>query len=118
MLDSLKTTLFASLGVVSLAQEKFKSAIDELVQRGELTREQGTKVVDSLAEKGEVGGRAISDKLSEDLNRLINKTPLVSRHEYRALEERLRVVEERLGIASSTTDAAAAPDVVEPQEGS
>ena len=113
MLDSLKSTLFASLGAVSLAQEKLKATIDDLVQRGELTRDQGTKVVTRLIEKGEEDSREFGDRVVHELSRLIDKTPLVSREELSALQARVRTLEERLGVASDAQDA---PDIVEPAE--
>ena len=59
MLDSLRTTIFASLGVITLAQEKLKSSIDDLVKKGDLSREQGDRVVTLLAEKGKEGSREV-----------------------------------------------------------
>ena len=39
--DGIKTLLLASLGAASLTADKSRELLDELVQRGELTIEQG-----------------------------------------------------------------------------
>ncbi len=93
MLDSLRTTIFASLGVITLAQEKLRSCVDDLVKKGELSREQGDRVVNVLAEKGKEGSREVSDKLSHEISALIQRTPFVSRTEFLGLESRVTALE-------------------------
>ncbi len=106
MLDSLRTTLYASLGAFSVAQEKLKTSIDDLVSRGELTKDQGAKVVETLAAKGEEESREFSERIQSELERWISKTPFAARQELERLEQRVTALEQRL--------AAEAPDVVEP----
>lgn len=104
MLDSLRTTIFASLGVVTLAQEKLRSCIDDLVKKGELSREQGDRVVNVLAEKGKAGSRELSDKLSHEIHALIQRTPFVSRTEFLALESRVTALESGSGSEPTRVD--------------
>ncbi len=104
MLDSLRTTIFASLGVITLAQEKLKSCIDDLVTKGELSREQGDRVVNVLAEKGKEGSREVSEKLSHEISALIQRTPFVSRTEFLGLESRVTALEGGSGSAPTRMD--------------
>ena len=117
MLDSLKTTLYASLGAVSMAQEKLKETIDELVEKGELTHEQGAKVVDSLADTGECGGREIAERFGEEVGRLINRTPLASRRAVEDLERRVTAIEGKLELIATAFPAVAADGGAESDEG-
>lgn len=110
MLDSLRTTIFASLGVITLAQEKLKACIDELVKKGELSREQGDRVVNLLAEKGKDGSREVTEKLNHEIQNLIQKTPFVSRSEFEALDQRVAALEGRPApAAGSETEPTTAP---------
>ncbi len=104
MLDSLRTTIFASLGIITLAQEKLRSCIDDLVKKGELTREQGYRVVTLLVEKGKEGSRDVSEKLSHEIQALIQRTPFVSRRELQDLERRVTALEGRAGIRAESAD--------------
>ena len=106
MLEPLKNSLLASLGLASLAQEKLRSCVKELIEKGELTKEQGSKLVDSFIARGEKDGEELSQRISQELRRWIEKTPLVSRQEYDALEDRVRALEAKL--------ASEAPEEVEP----
>lgn len=105
MLESLKNTLLASLGILALTQEKLQAGIEDLIRRGELTREHGKKLLAELLAKGQCESQELSGKLVE-MTRMLEKAPIVTRREYRRLEERVRVLEARLG--------AVAPDEVEP----
>ncbi len=118
MLDSLRTTIFASLGVITLAQEKLRSCIDDLVRKGELSKEQGEKVVALLAEKGKEGKRDVSERLSQEIQALIQRTPFVSRKELKDLERRVEVLEGRQASGAPSSEAAADSDETEPSSGS
>jgi polyhydroxyalkanoate synthesis regulator phasin len=89
-----------------MTQEKLQARIDDLIKRGELTREHGKKLVADLLAKGQVEGQALSDKIGGEMARVMEKTPWVTRREYRRLEERVRALEAQLGVV--------APDEVEP----
>ena len=60
MLNSLKKTLLASLGVIAFTHDKLRKVIDELVARGELTREQGRTLFETLVSRGEEEREEIS----------------------------------------------------------
>ena len=108
MKDPLKSSLLASLGLASLAQEKLQSTLKDLLDRGELTKDQAKTIVDGFASKGEAETAEFSEKVSQELERWISRTPVVSRREFERLAQRVDALEAQLG--------GAAPDVVEPAE--
>jgi polyhydroxyalkanoate synthesis regulator phasin len=93
MLEPFKKTLLASLGIVAFTREKLTRLIQDLVERGELTREQGKKVVDLLVERGDAEGRNLVERLSDEFERWLGGGPVVTRKEFRQLEERVRALE-------------------------
>ena len=99
MLDSLKNTLWTSLGILVMSHEKLQSCLERLVERGALTREQVHKVLQELSSKTEAGGRLLSETLSGEVSRLARKGPFVTRGEFQELQERVRMIEARLGAA-------------------
>lgn len=106
MLEPLKNSLLASLGLAALAQEKLQGVVKDLVDRGELSTEQGGKLVDAFIEKGEQESQDLSEKVGRELSRWLEKTPFATHQQVRELEGRLHALEERLGSQ--------APDEVEP----
>lgn len=106
MMDPLKSSLLASLGLAALAQEKLQGSLKDLINRGEITKDQAKKIVDGFASKGEEETEELSEKVSKELERWLSKTPIVSRREYDKLLARVEALESRF--------SGAAPDVVEP----
>lgn len=98
MLDSLKKTLLASLGVVAFTKEKLEHLVHEMVSRGELTREQGKKLLKTLLDRGDFEGKQLMQKVTHEVERWMSRGPLATRTELRSLQERIAVLETRMGV--------------------
>ena len=98
MMEPLKKTLLAGLGVVSFTKEKLEGALHEMVERGELTRDQGKNVLKVLLNRGDVEGKNIIDRISKETERWLARGPLATHGELRALERRVVELESRLGV--------------------
>lgn len=106
MLDSVKKGFLASLGVVALTREKLEQAVDDLVSRGELSAEQGRKVVETIVRKGEGEARGLGEKVSGEFEKLLSRGPLATKAEVEALSERVARLERPGGTAASSPEAA------------
>ena len=53
MLDLVKKTMFAGLGLAVVTKEKVLESLDELVEKGKLTREEATEMSDKIVEEGQ-----------------------------------------------------------------
>lgn len=93
VLDALKKTLLASLGVVAFTRDKLQAIVKDLVDRGELTSEQGRKLLEELVERGRRENEEISDLLAREMQHVLERLPFVSRTEFDALAERVRKLE-------------------------
>jgi polyhydroxyalkanoate synthesis regulator phasin len=97
MLDTVKNSFLATLGVLSLTQEKLQQVIEDLIRRGQITSEQGKVLLEEILTRGQNEGQAISQRLGEELSRLAERTPFATWKELRRLEDRVRSLEIRLG---------------------
>ncbi|HVR76301.1 MAG TPA: hypothetical protein VMT52_18375 [Planctomycetota bacterium] len=113
MLETLKNALLAGLGAVSLTQEKMHAVVEDLIKRGQLTREQGKHLVDELLRRGQEEGKIISEKVAGEMANVMEKTPLATRRELQRLEERIRALEVRLGTSLPSTGEATPPVYLE-----
>lgn len=114
MLDSLKNAIYASLGLAVITQEKLKTFVEEWVRRGELTAEQGKKLLDELLARSQNEGRALSDRIAQEVMGVISKSPVVTRRDLRRLEDRVALLERRLGVESPAQGTGAAASDVGP----
>jgi polyhydroxyalkanoate synthesis regulator phasin len=100
MIETLKNTVLATLGIVAITQEKLQRLIDDLIRRGELTQEQGRVLLAELLSRGQSEKEAISQRVSQEFARLIEKMPFPTKRDLERLEERLRRLEARAGIGA------------------
>ncbi|MEM7167577.1 MAG: hypothetical protein AAF581_19145 [Planctomycetota bacterium] len=96
MIDSLKNVLLTGLGAVSFSQEKLKSTVSDLISRGDLTREQGEKVLSEWLERGKEDKEKVFDKFSDESKKMIEKLGLVSKTDFEALQARVDELEKKL----------------------
>ncbi len=109
MLDTLKNALYASLGLVAITQEKLKGFVDEWVKRGELTAEQGKKLMEELLQRSQSEGRALSDRIAQEVLHVLDKSPFASRRDLRTLEDRVRALEAKLGSSGEAGGCSSEP---------
>jgi polyhydroxyalkanoate synthesis regulator phasin len=112
MLQSLKTTLLASLGVVAFTREKLNRLVQELVEQGELTSEQGKRVLEALVKRGDDEGKQLMERVSQEVERWLGEGPVVARGQFQSLEERVRALESRMDAARGGES----PGAATPQE--
>ena len=92
-MEPLKTILLAGLGAVGYSSEKLKDAVQALIDKGELTREQGEKVISEWVDRGREEQTKISSRISEEVQKIIGRLNLVSRDEFLALAQRVEELE-------------------------
>lgn len=93
MIEELKKLMLVSLGSVSLTREKIDFILKGLVQQGELTKEQGVKVLDSLATKGEKERDILAEKWKELVADVLSKMDLAKRSDIEKLKKRVAKLE-------------------------
>ena len=92
-MDPLRNALLAGLGAIASSQEKLKIMLDGLIAKGDLTREQGEKVLGEWVERGKDEQEKIGDRVSTELKRLLTKLSLVPRDEFDELKARVERLE-------------------------
>ncbi len=95
-MDAIRNMLLAGLGAVSYSQDKLKEAISTLIERGQLTREQGEKVIAEWKDRGQQEQENLSERLSEEFQKVLGKLPVVSREEFNTLATRVEELEKKL----------------------
>ncbi len=110
MLETIKKTILAALKAVPMTADEVRAIIREFEVEGQITEEQGKKLLDALLQREGVQGKDAADRLAREFQRLAENIPIVSRRQFRELAERVRRIEERLDIAAQ------APEEVPPTE--
>jgi len=94
-MDAFKKAMLLGLGVISLTKEKAEEAVDDLIKRGEVSREERFKMVDKLLKEAEKQEEELSGKISEIVQKAIAKIGLATKKDLEDVSNRLTEIEKR-----------------------
>lgn len=81
-------------GTFSLTREKAEKIVEYLIKKGDIGREDARKAIKDLVERGEEERAKFKEYLNDEFSRMLQKRNLVTKTEFRELEERVRLLEE------------------------
>ncbi|MBX7203308.1 MAG: hypothetical protein K1X77_09570 [Bacteroidia bacterium] len=93
MEDKLKTLFYQGLGVIAITKDKVEKAIDDLVEKGKLTRDEGKKFYDEISEDTLKAGHELKEKTKDQLREWIEKSGIPSKEEFESLKARVEALE-------------------------
>ncbi len=97
MNDFFKKTLHFGIGLLDYTKEKVESLVEEMVRRGEMSRQEGAEAVEELWTKAKEEQAAFWEKVKTFVSKVVDDMALVRRSELKALEERLAALEKKSG---------------------
>ncbi len=88
--------MLLGLGLISLTKEKAEEIVDDLIKRGEVSREERFKTVDKLLREAEKKEEELTGKINETVQKTITQIGLVSKKDLEAISKRLAEIEKRM----------------------
>lgn len=79
MIDIIKKVLYAGIGVFALSEEKTKEIVSQLVKEGELTTQEGEKLISELKDKFVSTGKGVEEKFLDKLKDYLHISNLEER---------------------------------------
>jgi polyhydroxyalkanoate synthesis regulator phasin len=92
----MKRALFLGLGVLSLTREKAEKVIKEMVEKGDISADEGGSFVDDLIKRGEEANEELKKFIKEEINYKQQELSVVTREEFEELKKRVDNLEMRL----------------------
>jgi polyhydroxyalkanoate synthesis regulator phasin len=96
MSDILKKMGLFGIGVISLTQEKLDEFTQEMIKKGEMSREEGKKFVREVLTEREKQVRDLEEKINEKVNETIKKSGIVMKSDLDAIEQKLEDLEKSI----------------------
>ena len=94
--ELLEKTIELGLGAALLTRETASTAIDDLVKRGAVSKDDGKKLVSQMLERGQTQREKMEEFVSEAVERAMSKGDVARRSTLEQLEERLAALENKL----------------------
>ncbi|CAM3625947.1 hypothetical protein COLU111180_00025 [Cohnella lubricantis] len=95
MRDMISKAVSLGLGLAVAGKEQAEKLVDELVKRGEMSREESFAFVDDLLKKGEDAQRRVSDLVQERVQAFGDRT-WATKEDIERLEQRIDMLIARL----------------------
>jgi polyhydroxyalkanoate synthesis regulator phasin len=93
MSELFKKFLYASVGLVSSTTDKLRKTVDEMVEKGKMSEDEGKQIVDDFTKDTESKRKEFEDKLSNLVEDILHKLNLPTRSAIDALTERVEELE-------------------------
>ena len=96
MSDMFKKMGLFGIGVISLTQEKVEEFSQEMIKKGELSREEGKKLVKDILSEREKQMKDLEDKINDRVKDTLEKSGVVMKSDIAALEKKIEKLEKTI----------------------
>ena len=96
MIDLVKKTLLAGVGLAVVTKDKVLESMDELVEKGKISREEAAAMTDKIVAEGEAETEKAKVEASKLFAEILHRAHLVTADQLAALENRVTELEGRL----------------------
>lgn len=94
--DMLEKVFLMGVGAANMTREAVQDIVDELVKRGQMSREQGQQLIDKAAERAVEEGGNIRGKASEAYQDALGAAGVATQEHVDELEHRISVLETKI----------------------
>ncbi|AEG15077.1 hypothetical protein Desku_1494 [Desulfofundulus kuznetsovii DSM 6115] len=103
MFKTAERLILAGIGALALTAERAEKMINELVERGQMSREEARNFLQELIAKGEQEKANLAETLRREISQLREDLGLVTRAEIEELKNRVARLEEQLSQKQNET---------------
>src|SRR6476646_4927306 len=96
MFESIQKVALAGIGAGAVTLDVAESALEYLVQRGKITAEEARGAAKRIVEQSRNQSAEARNEVKQKLSEAFGRTNLVTHDRVQALEERVRVLEEKV----------------------
>ncbi len=96
MSDMFKKMSLFGIGIVTLTQEKIEEFSQEMIKKGEISKEEGKKFVKEVLSEKEKQLKDIEEKINERVKENIKKSGVVMKSDITALERKIEKLEKTI----------------------
>jgi len=96
MIELIRQGLWLGLGAISLTYEKAKSFVDELVKRGEVSKEEGSKLINEILDKAKEQENTITEKVNVEIRKVIDSLGVASKEDIAKLQMRIEELSKKI----------------------
>ncbi len=94
----MRKALYFGLGALSITRDHAERFFAEMVEKGEISREEAKSFVDEAIKRGEEEKVELRKSIRQEVEGMKKSFSYVTKSELGALEKRIRLLEEKMGV--------------------
>ena len=100
----IKKFIYTGVGIAATANERVQKHINEWVEKGKVSEEEGKKVVEDLMNDTDTKKEEIESKVKDYVENFLAKFDFPTRNEVTTMQEKLNVLEAKLETATAKVE--------------
>lgn len=97
MLDIIKKSIYFGLGTISATREKVEEIVDEMIEKGQLTKDQRSKAVKEIMDEAEKKEKEFQNTIRSTVDKILNdEIQVATKKDIAEIEKRLSNIEKIL----------------------
>lgn len=96
MLDIIKKSIYLGLGAATVTKEKVEKLVDELIEKGQLSKEQKNSAVQEIINNLEEKEEKLNQQVKKEILKTIEEVGLPTKKDIDELNKRLKALEKKL----------------------
>ncbi len=96
MLDIIKKSIYLGIGAASLTKERVDKLVDELIEKGQIAKDDKANVVKDLMDKAEKEEKELEKRIKKTVNEAIESVGAASQNDIVELKKRVDELEQKL----------------------
>ena len=96
MSETLRKLGLIGIGVLAITEEKIRQTVDELIEKGEMNREEGKSLVQELLAEKKKQMQELGDTISNSVQNSIDRSKIATAEDIAHLEDRITELEKTI----------------------
>jgi polyhydroxyalkanoate synthesis regulator phasin len=92
MADFFEKTMLAGLGALHVTKEQLEKWVEELVEKGKVTRDEAPKMMKDLLSKADENRKALETRINSGIENALTKVNLATKKDVDALNAKLDLI--------------------------
>lgn len=101
MEDTFKKILYSGIGFISLTKSKIDEVVDDLIDRGRLSREEGEKIINDFKKESGSSKEAVENELYRWMEKAMVKMDIAHKKDIKDLQSQLEELQKRVTVLES-----------------
>ncbi len=100
MFESLRKMMLIGLGAADMAADKLKQTVDDFVERGEISMEEGRKLYSELLSRADEQRKTANERIKNQVRDILRELGVADRTQIAMLESRIDALERKIDQAA------------------